>query len=223
MSTIKTSWADDVEELDQPKEQPPAPQIGEDSVDENGVRTIVEYITNDDGKKIKVRLIPLIQHIVKPTCHRLQGKQNGRWKSHLLITLSPREKVGQSSGRRKVTSSRHPLVISAQSFQATNLALTVLQPLSAKMFHCRSAPAEKYVAESFVKHATLDLSYRPQKKSSQLLKRKCVPILQGQVLERSSVDFAKAVISQPNVRTRTVCQFWTVQVRNLQCFSNMSE
>lgn len=51
MSTIKTSWADDVEELDQPKEQP---KLGEDFVDENGVRTTIEYVVNDEGKKLKV-------------------------------------------------------------------------------------------------------------------------------------------------------------------------
>ncbi|KAK7461981.1 translation initiation factor eIF3 subunit g [Stygiomarasmius scandens] len=45
-TATKTSWADDVDELDQPK--------GEDYVDENGVRTIVEYTINDAGKKVKV-------------------------------------------------------------------------------------------------------------------------------------------------------------------------
>ncbi|KAI0077591.1 translation initiation factor 3 RNA-binding subunit [Panus rudis PR-1116 ss-1] len=45
-SAPKTSWADDVDELEQPKL--------EDYVDENGVRTIVEIITNEDGKKVKV-------------------------------------------------------------------------------------------------------------------------------------------------------------------------
>lgn len=42
----KTSWADDVDELEQPKI--------EDSIDENGVRTTVEYAVNDDGKKVKI-------------------------------------------------------------------------------------------------------------------------------------------------------------------------
>jgi translation initiation factor 3 subunit G len=49
MSTIKTSWADDVEDLEQPR-------VGEDYVDENGVRTTIEYSINDEGKKVKVRL-----------------------------------------------------------------------------------------------------------------------------------------------------------------------
>jgi translation initiation factor 3 subunit G len=60
----KTSWADDVDELgqfyainvlcmltplvDQPKI--------EDSVDENGIRTIIEYTLNDEGKKVKVNI-----------------------------------------------------------------------------------------------------------------------------------------------------------------------
>ncbi|CAL1709340.1 unnamed protein product [Somion occarium] len=44
----KILWADDVDEdeLPQPK--------GEDYIDENGIRTIVEYTVNDDGKKVKV-------------------------------------------------------------------------------------------------------------------------------------------------------------------------
>ncbi|KAH9918722.1 translation initiation factor 3, RNA-binding subunit [Epithele typhae] len=42
----KTSWADDVDELEQPKV--------EDFVDENGVRTTIEYVINDEGKKVKV-------------------------------------------------------------------------------------------------------------------------------------------------------------------------
>jgi hypothetical protein len=48
MSTaVKTSWADDVEELEQPK-------IEQDFVDENGIRTTIEYAVNDEGKKVKV-------------------------------------------------------------------------------------------------------------------------------------------------------------------------
>ncbi|THH13066.1 hypothetical protein EW146_g7112 [Bondarzewia mesenterica] len=42
----KTSWADDVDELEQPKT--------EDFVDENGVRTTIEYTVNEDGKKVKI-------------------------------------------------------------------------------------------------------------------------------------------------------------------------
>ena len=68
----KTSWADDVDEFgidfclilsivsgaeihvqDQPRNGP-TNGIVEDSVDENGVRTVVEYVVNDDGKKVKV-------------------------------------------------------------------------------------------------------------------------------------------------------------------------
>ncbi|KAG2139758.1 eukaryotic translation initiation factor 3 subunit G-domain-containing protein [Suillus clintonianus] len=42
----KTSWADDVDELDQPKI--------EDYVDENGLRVTTEYAINDEGKKVKI-------------------------------------------------------------------------------------------------------------------------------------------------------------------------
>ncbi|GLB38919.1 putative RNA-binding component of the eukaryotic translation initiation factor 3 (eIF-3) complex, which is involved in protein synthesis of a specialized repertoire of mRNAs and, together with other initiation factors, stimulates binding of mRNA and methionyl-tRNAi to the 40S ribosome [Lyophyllum shimeji] len=45
-STQKTSWADDVDELEHPK--------NEDFIDENGIRTVVEYTVNDEGKKVKI-------------------------------------------------------------------------------------------------------------------------------------------------------------------------
>jgi translation initiation factor 3 subunit G len=45
-SQQKTSWADDVDELDQHK--------NEDFVDENGIRTTIQYIENEEGKKIKI-------------------------------------------------------------------------------------------------------------------------------------------------------------------------
>ncbi|KAL4253665.1 translation initiation factor 3 subunit G [Abortiporus biennis] len=43
----KTSWADDVDELEQPPK-------GEDYIDENGNRVVVEYTVNDEGKKVKI-------------------------------------------------------------------------------------------------------------------------------------------------------------------------
>jgi len=42
----KTSWADDVDELELPK--------NEEFVDENGIRTTIEYTLNDEGKKVKI-------------------------------------------------------------------------------------------------------------------------------------------------------------------------
>ncbi len=66
-NSIKTSWADDVADelgtkspnpsIDQPSNQSTeTPQKISDSIDENGVRTVVEYVLNDEGKKVKVRL-----------------------------------------------------------------------------------------------------------------------------------------------------------------------
>jgi len=46
MAIPKTSWADDVDDLDQGKV--------EDYVDENEIRTTVEYAINDEGKKVKI-------------------------------------------------------------------------------------------------------------------------------------------------------------------------
>ncbi|KAI6012094.1 eukaryotic translation initiation factor 3 subunit G-domain-containing protein [Pisolithus microcarpus] len=46
-SIQKTSWADDVDELDQPSKI-------EDYVDETGIRVTVEFAINDEGKKVKI-------------------------------------------------------------------------------------------------------------------------------------------------------------------------
>ncbi|KAF9447555.1 translation initiation factor 3, RNA-binding subunit [Macrolepiota fuliginosa MF-IS2] len=45
----KTSWADDVDDLDKKD----IPQ-NEEFVDENGVRTTIEYTENEDGKRVKI-------------------------------------------------------------------------------------------------------------------------------------------------------------------------
>ncbi|KAG8927715.1 translation initiation factor eIF3 subunit g [Tulasnella sp. 419] len=42
----KTSWADDVDDLDQPK--------NEETVDANGIITQIIYTTNEEGKKVKI-------------------------------------------------------------------------------------------------------------------------------------------------------------------------
>ncbi|KAG5637789.1 hypothetical protein H0H81_003181 [Sphagnurus paluster] len=42
----KTSWADDVDELDNAK--------NEDFVDQNGIRTVITYTVNEQGKKVKI-------------------------------------------------------------------------------------------------------------------------------------------------------------------------
>jgi translation initiation factor 3 subunit G len=44
----KTSWADEVDELELPK--------NEEFVGDDGIRTTIEYTLNDEGKKIKVWL-----------------------------------------------------------------------------------------------------------------------------------------------------------------------
>lgn len=60
-SIPKTSWADDVEDLgthsgsvSSPPHSFPDQSKGEDYVDDNGIRTTVEYMVNDEGKKVKV-------------------------------------------------------------------------------------------------------------------------------------------------------------------------
>ncbi|ELU35735.1 eIF3g domain-containing protein [Rhizoctonia solani AG-1 IA] len=49
----KASWADDVDEFSGKCDLPQ----NSDTVDENGIRTIIEYSTNEEGKRIKVRSI----------------------------------------------------------------------------------------------------------------------------------------------------------------------
>ncbi|KAI0088793.1 eukaryotic translation initiation factor 3 subunit G-domain-containing protein [Irpex rosettiformis] len=62
----KTSWADDVDELEQPK--------GEDYVDENGIRTTVEYTVNDEGKKITRKIKRTLQKSLVD--HSVAERQN---------------------------------------------------------------------------------------------------------------------------------------------------
>lgn len=60
-SIQKTSWADDVEDLGEhscsvssPPHLFPDQSKGEDYIDDNGIRTTVEYAVNEEGKKVKV-------------------------------------------------------------------------------------------------------------------------------------------------------------------------
>ncbi|KIM38380.1 hypothetical protein M413DRAFT_30212 [Hebeloma cylindrosporum] len=50
-SLPKTSWADDVDDLELPK--------NEEFVDENGIRTTIEYTLNEDGKKVKKSVVDI--------------------------------------------------------------------------------------------------------------------------------------------------------------------
>jgi hypothetical protein len=60
-SIQKTSWADDVEDLGEHSCSVSSPphlfldqSKGEDYIDDNGIRTTVEYAVNEEGKKVKV-------------------------------------------------------------------------------------------------------------------------------------------------------------------------
>ncbi|KZO98604.1 translation initiation factor 3, RNA-binding subunit [Calocera viscosa TUFC12733] len=46
----KTSWADDIDEHEPIVRKPTI----EESVDDNGIRTVVEFTTNEEGKKVKI-------------------------------------------------------------------------------------------------------------------------------------------------------------------------
>lgn len=80
-AVAKTSWADDVDELERSQTG-----VNEDYVDENGVRTTIEYKINEDGKKVKITrrtrrvLQPtIVQHAV---ASRLQLPKFGREKGN---------------------------------------------------------------------------------------------------------------------------------------------
>ncbi|KAF9479498.1 translation initiation factor 3 RNA-binding subunit, partial [Pholiota conissans] len=57
----KTSWADDVDGEEQTEPELPK---NEDFVDENGVRTTIEYLINDEGKKITRKIKRTLQKSV---------------------------------------------------------------------------------------------------------------------------------------------------------------
>ncbi|KAG8955370.1 translation initiation factor eIF3 subunit g [Tulasnella sp. 424] len=59
-STVKTSWADDVEDFDTPRI--------EETIGPDGVRTVIEYTTNEEGRKVKASLHPTsITRKIKPS------------------------------------------------------------------------------------------------------------------------------------------------------------
>ena len=89
---------------------PEQPKV-EDFVDENGVRTTIEYSINDEGKKVKVRArIPAASARLcseQPFCIlslRSPGKSRGYYRRQSLATLSPSARLGQSLARRRGTS-----------------------------------------------------------------------------------------------------------------------
>jgi len=65
----KTSWADDVEELEHPQRQ--------ETVDADGIRTITEITTNEDGKKVKV--IRRIRRVEKRTLVNHKVAERKAW------------------------------------------------------------------------------------------------------------------------------------------------
>ncbi|TFK66927.1 translation initiation factor 3, RNA-binding subunit [Pluteus cervinus] len=69
----KTSWADDVDELD---------SKGEDVVDENGVRTTIEYAVNEDGKKITRRIKRTLQVVEHAVADRQKWDKFGKEKGN---------------------------------------------------------------------------------------------------------------------------------------------
>lgn len=55
----------------------------EDYVDENGIRTTVEYIINDEGKKVKVRAsVTFDIHSLTENAHRSRRRSSVPCKSH---------------------------------------------------------------------------------------------------------------------------------------------
>ncbi|THU99963.1 translation initiation factor 3, RNA-binding subunit [Dendrothele bispora CBS 962.96] len=68
-TAVKTSWADDVDDFDQPK--------GEDYVDENGIRTTVEYTINEAGKKVKIT--KKIRRVLQKSVVEHQVAERQKW------------------------------------------------------------------------------------------------------------------------------------------------
>ncbi|KAJ3485283.1 hypothetical protein NLI96_g5059 [Meripilus lineatus] len=118
-SIPKTSWADDVDELEQPK--------GEDYVDENGVRTTVEYTVNDEGKKVKItkkvkRVLQksLVNHNVAERQHWTKfGKEKGNKAGPDRATTTVGEAVMLKLSAGNKSSEPEP---SAEQTMKTNLA-----------------------------------------------------------------------------------------------------
>lgn len=76
----------------------------EDSIDENGIRTIVEFTVNEAGKKVKVRFCLIFQNgCVQTNQLRLPGKPVEFYKNLLSNTMSLKERTGRNLVRKKET------------------------------------------------------------------------------------------------------------------------
>ncbi|KAI6142633.1 eukaryotic translation initiation factor 3 subunit G-domain-containing protein [Pisolithus tinctorius] len=102
MATQKTSWADDVDELDQPN-------IIEDYVDENGIPVTVECTISDEGKKVR----PIVEHAVAERKKWAKfGKQRGNKKGpdHATTTVGENVTLKITAGNEIQRSIRAELV-----------------------------------------------------------------------------------------------------------------
>ncbi|KAF9515707.1 hypothetical protein BS47DRAFT_1293517, partial [Hydnum rufescens UP504] len=100
-------WADDVDELGAPHDFKPS-----DTIDANGIRTIIEYTTNENGKRVKItRRIKrtlqtsLVNHVVAERKHWAKfgadkGKKPGLDKA--TTTIAERVELKLSAGNKAV-------------------------------------------------------------------------------------------------------------------------
>lgn len=184
----KKSWADDVDELGgslvgagdaiRAKSTDQASKV-----DEDGVRVVVEYAVDDQGKKIKVLSLSLAHR--KPCVHLAETRDRSSVPSDVpsrkpwSSTSSPNAKSGPSSGRN----------------EARNLAQTKRPPPSASPSRSRFPQATRPANPSSPQN-------RPPRRS-----------LQRPAWAKSCVGSAPATTSPQNVPTRTSSLVSTTPVR----------
>jgi hypothetical protein len=76
----------------------------EEFVDENGIRTTIEYTLNEDGKKVKVRISLLeFEALITPDFRSLV-ESNEPCRNPSWTLLSQKDKNGRSSAKRREAS-----------------------------------------------------------------------------------------------------------------------
>ena len=192
----KTSWADDVDEQEHKIEE---------SVDENGVRTTVEWSVNDEGKKVKVCFHPLFvprtptdQHYSTQITRRIKRTLQKSVVEHAVAERQKWAKFGAEKGNKP-----------GPDRATTTVGETVTLKLSAGNKVCLPSMiswlVDVYTICPFFSSSTLKQN-KPLKITSKPVFRKHL------VLGKSHVGFVKVIISPQSVLIKIPWEGWRAVV-----------
>lgn len=131
---IGKSWADDVEELED--------QGIEETVDDEGVRTVTQITTNEDGKKVKI--VRKFRRVEKRTLVNHQVAERKTWaKFGAEKNSKPGPNKATTTVGENVTLKIHPGSKAAETEQQEQ----VKNPLAGKKVKCRLCQGEHFTTK----------------------------------------------------------------------------